>query len=155
MAMGSTFDLTWQALVESPVHYKNLTDPDFTHVGIGVAYLPDGTQYTHEWFMTLPPVDPTPEPETVAPETPLPQLPAVAPTEVPAVVLPDVLFRGINLAVIPPIHYGSVAELAGIDEPTSSPDSTPWVPLVIAAAVIAVLLVLAMMAIVRARRRVV
>jgi uncharacterized protein YkwD len=152
MASGPTFDSTWQALVESPVHYKNLTDPEFTHVGIGVAYLPDGTQYTHEWFMTLPPVDLVPEPEP-EPE-PLVLPPAPVPEARPTEVLPDVLFRGINLAVIPPISYGMPPPAADGTSAMPTTGSSTWVPYVIAAAVIALLLALATMAIVRARRRV-
>ena len=53
MAMGSNFDLAWNGLVASPVHYKNLSEPRYTHVGTGVAFASDGTQWVHQWFMEL------------------------------------------------------------------------------------------------------
>lgn len=38
VGMGGSIDSVHDALVNSPLHYRNLVDPDFTVVGIGVAY---------------------------------------------------------------------------------------------------------------------
>lgn len=152
MALGSTFALTWDALINSPVHYRNLTDPDFTHVGIGVAYTADGTQYTHEWFMMIAPevaapVDPPAPPPVVT-------FPAPAPAvEVPPVVLGVVQFPEVNLAVIPPIRYGLPDTASTPDESSATSASSSWLPMVLALAAIALLLAIGASMALRSRRR--
>jgi len=41
------------AFVASPGHYKTLTDPRFTLIGVGTVHGPDGMLYTAHEFMTL------------------------------------------------------------------------------------------------------
>lgn len=50
---GGSVDSLFQAFVNSPAHYKNLVDPDFTHVGVGVVVGPDGSLWTAHQFMRL------------------------------------------------------------------------------------------------------
>jgi hypothetical protein len=150
-ARGSTFEMAWDALINSPVHYYNLTHPTFTHVGIGVAWSASGVQYTHEWFMTVRPVEqappeapaPEPEPEAVPPPSPEP--------EPPAQVLGTVELAPVNLAVIPLVEYG---QAAGVVEPVdpSSP-SSPIPSWLFAVVVAALLLALAALAMWQQRRR--
>ena len=69
-----------QAFVNSPSHYRNLVDGEFTRVGVGVVRGADGMIYTSHQFMRLrsdstavsqPAPAPAPAPEPVAP-TPSP-----------------------------------------------------------------------------------
>lgn len=50
---GGNVNSLFQAFVNSPAHYKNLVDPDFTHVGVGVVVGPDGSLWTAHQFMRL------------------------------------------------------------------------------------------------------
>lgn len=134
MAMGSTIDMAWDGLIHSPVHYHNLSEPRYTHIGIGVAYAADGTQWVEQWFMQLgdesafappPAADPAPTPE-VAPPAPVEPAPVVE-------VLPEVQVLPVNLAVIPPIDYGD-PPVGEVDEQASvqvdedgDGSSVPWV----------------------------
>ena len=154
MAMGSTFELTWRALIDSPVHYRNLTDPEFTHVGIGVAYLADGTQYTHEWFMTLaPPVAPPPaEPVPTPPPPAVPEVttPPTSPIGIAGVAITR---SDVNLAVIPAIHYGEPLDATLYALPDPSGSSSSWGPLIVAAIIVALLLAIGASIFIRSRRR--
>ena len=42
-----------QAFINSPAHYRNLVDPAWTHVGVGVTFGGDGRMYTTHNFMAL------------------------------------------------------------------------------------------------------
>ena len=42
-----------QAFLSSPVHRENLAEPAYTHIGVGLAYRPDGQLYTAEVFMAV------------------------------------------------------------------------------------------------------
>lgn len=50
---GSSVDSLFQAFVNSSAHYRNLVDPAFTHVGVGVVTAPDGTLWTSHQFMQV------------------------------------------------------------------------------------------------------
>ncbi len=39
-----------RAMLDSPVHYDNIVQAGFTHVGVGLARAPDGMLYTTELF---------------------------------------------------------------------------------------------------------
>jgi uncharacterized protein YkwD len=52
-----------EAFMNSPAHRKNIMDPAFTRVGIGLVYAPDGTIYVTEQFME-------PAPASAATSTP-------------------------------------------------------------------------------------
>jgi hypothetical protein len=153
MALGSTLELTWQALLDSPVHYQNLTDPRFTHIGIGVAYTANGrVQYTHQWFKQVPDeVAPPPEePEPEAP--PVEETTTIPPETVPEPevgVLPQVQLRAVNVAVIPPIEYGRPA----LVDPLTGESSSSNIPLLLLLAALAILLLLAAALALRSRQR--
>jgi hypothetical protein len=56
------------AFVNSPAHYRNIVDPAYNYIGIGVSYGSDGRMYTTHDFMSLgdapaPQPDPTPAPQ--------------------------------------------------------------------------------------------
>lgn len=80
----------WDAFVASPSHYANLVDPAWTHVGVGVVVLGDGTIYTTHNFMAMPGGGPPPPPPPPPPTTPPASAPpattpsAAPPTSAPA-----------------------------------------------------------------------
>jgi hypothetical protein len=89
---GPNNDLIWGGFLGSPNHYANLTDPAFTHVGIGVAWS-GGTQFVTHRFMAVggggggggsyePPPEPAPRPRVATPPTTAPAEPE--PEEAPA-----------------------------------------------------------------------
>jgi hypothetical protein len=98
VGLGSSSDLIWNGFLNSPRHYANLTDPAFTHVGVGVVWV-GGTQFVVHRFMGVaggggggggsyePPAPaPTPAPRRTAPaapRTPAPTVPAVEDTAPP------------------------------------------------------------------------
>ena len=66
----------FQAFVDSPSHYRNLTDPRFQFVGVGVTHASNGKIWTTHKFMAASlPVSPpgTTPPQTAPPETTQPQ----------------------------------------------------------------------------------
>ena len=86
VGMGGDAEHVHQALVASAPHYANLTNPEFSPVGVGVAFAPGGTIYVAEVFMTLAP-GPAPVPAAPAPPSVVvnPQtVPVSGPPPVPA-----------------------------------------------------------------------
>jgi hypothetical protein len=84
---GGDVDSLFTAFVNSPAHYKNLVDPAFNHVGVGVVIRPDGTMFTSHQFMQLgaasaPAPAPTTKP-TAAPRVTTPRAPATPRTTTP------------------------------------------------------------------------
>ena len=67
VGVGMTTDKLHQAFIDSPSHYKNLVDPDLTHVGVGVVLGRDGAIFTAHQFMQLRSSAPTAPPPTTAP----------------------------------------------------------------------------------------
>jgi hypothetical protein len=53
VGVGMTEDKLMQAFIDSPAHYRNLVDPAFTHVGVGVVIGRDGAIFTTHQFMQL------------------------------------------------------------------------------------------------------
>jgi hypothetical protein len=66
VGVGMTVDKLHQAFIDSPAHYKNLVDPVWTHIGVGVVIGKDGAIFTSHQFMQLRVSTPTP-PTTTAP----------------------------------------------------------------------------------------
>jgi hypothetical protein len=83
VGVGPTVDALMTAFINSPGHYRNLVDPAFNYIGVGVTYSDTGVMYTTHDFMSLPDEAPTPPP---APE-PDPE-PASAPDPSPAASAP-------------------------------------------------------------------
>lgn len=85
VGMGGDINSLFNAFVNSPSHYRNLVDPDFTHVGVGVVYGGNGTLFTAHQFMKLrgarAAAPPAPAP---APRTQRAPAPAAAPKAVPS-----------------------------------------------------------------------
>lgn len=74
-----------QAFIDSPAHYRNLVDPEWTHIGVGAIVEADGRIWTTHNFMALgsapPPPPPTTAPPRAAPPTTAP--PAQSPEDAP------------------------------------------------------------------------
>lgn len=78
------------AFVASPAHYKNIVDPRFRYIGVGVVVTGEGKMWTTHRFMataeptvaTTPPT--TAPPTTAAPATTAPPAPVDAPAAAPA-----------------------------------------------------------------------
>ncbi len=81
---GPSLDPVMDAFIASPSHFRNIVDPDFTHIGVGVVW-DGGRLYTTHRFMTLSAPAPAPTPTaapttTAAPATTRAPAPTVAPT---------------------------------------------------------------------------
>ena len=89
---GVEVSAVMNAFVNSAAHYRNIVDPEFDYIGVGVTYGSDGRMYTAHVFMDLdggvsaPAPDPAPAPE---PEPDHSQAPAAAQAPTPAA--PDVV----------------------------------------------------------------
>jgi hypothetical protein len=90
VGVGYSVDDLMTAFVNSPAHYRNIVDPSFSYIGVGVSYGADGRMYTTHDFMAVgAAVAPAPEPEPEAPAPdPSPTFAAPAPTPATAAV-PD------------------------------------------------------------------
>jgi hypothetical protein len=67
VGVGQSVDSLMNAFINSPAHYKNLVDPAYNYIGVGVSYDSNGTMYTTHDFMALndgpaPAPDPGPAP---------------------------------------------------------------------------------------------
>lgn len=68
VGVGMTVPKLHQAFIDSPAHYKNLVDPAWTHIGVGVVLGRDGAIFTSHQFMQL--RTPSAPPPTTAPRPP-------------------------------------------------------------------------------------
>jgi hypothetical protein len=95
VGVGYSVDDLMNAFVNSPAHYRNIFDPSFNYIGVGVSYGSAGRMYTTHDFMAMgapsaPEPDPTPAPEPApapAPKTyaaPAPTAPTAVPDPAPA-----------------------------------------------------------------------
>lgn len=69
VGVGYDVDGLMQAFINSPAHYRNLVDPEWNYVGVGVTMAGDGRMYTTHNFMAMPsstPKPPPPPPSTTA-----------------------------------------------------------------------------------------
>ena len=78
---GPSLDPVMDAFIASPSHFRNIVDPDFTHIGVGVVW-EGGRLYTTHRFMTLSAPAPAPTP-TAAPTTTAAPVTTTAPTVAP------------------------------------------------------------------------
>ncbi len=83
---GPSVDAIHNALVASPEHYENLTDPGFRYVGVGVVNA-NGTYYVSQVFMESA-SQPAPNTSAPAAATPSPGKPRSAPRAPAAVPVP-------------------------------------------------------------------
>jgi uncharacterized protein YkwD len=98
VGVGGDVTSLMNAFVNSPAHYRNIVDPEFNYIGVGVSYDAQGRIYTTHDFMRLddapapdpppPPAPPPPPPPAAAAAPPAPDpapaSPAQAPVAAPA-----------------------------------------------------------------------
>lgn len=53
VGVGTDEPTLFQAFVDSPTHFANLVDPDYTSLGVAVRWGPDGRMYTTHLFMAV------------------------------------------------------------------------------------------------------
>jgi uncharacterized protein YkwD len=61
IGQGTSSDFIWPLFLSSPGHYANLTDPAFTHFGVGVVFDSTGKQWTTHRFLQIKPPPPDPD----------------------------------------------------------------------------------------------
>ncbi len=76
VGVGYDVDGLMQAFINSPAHYRNLVDPDWNNLGVGVVLTPDGRMWTTHNFMA--------KPESPPPAPPPSSSPAPSPSPKPA-----------------------------------------------------------------------
>ncbi len=75
VGVGYDVDGLMQAFINSAAHYRNLVEPRYDTIGVGVTWGPDGRMYTTHVFMDLadspaPPPAPAPAPAPAPPAPP-------------------------------------------------------------------------------------
>jgi hypothetical protein len=129
VGMGPTCDSIAQAFMNSPEHKKNILDPAFTTVGVGVVDSADGIVWVTEDFMgtgaALPaPVvaRPTPTPKVTVPApkvtTPDPKIVVVAPSPHHTEAAPPAKPR-------PPVPAPSPSHVTVVEKPTPRASAAP------------------------------
>ena len=86
VGVGMSVPRLHQAFIDSPTHYKNLVDPAWTHIGVGVVLGRDGALFTSHQFMQLRASEPAPPttvrtPRTTTTRSPTPPPPPPPVTE--------------------------------------------------------------------------
>lgn len=71
VGVGPSVDSLMQAFQNSPAHNRNLVDPEWNYVAVGVTLAADGQIYTTHNFMVMPESAPPPPPPTTAPPPPV------------------------------------------------------------------------------------
>jgi uncharacterized protein YkwD len=71
VGVGPNVPTVMAAFVASPPHYRNIVDPDFNRIGVGVAYV-GGRQYTCHRFMQVAGSNPGPSPSPAPAPRPAP-----------------------------------------------------------------------------------
>ncbi len=83
VGVGYDVDGLMRAFINSPAHYRNLVDPVWTHVAVGVTFASDGRLYTTHNFMQLGGSQPPPPPPPSTPTTRSAPTPTTAPPPPP------------------------------------------------------------------------
>jgi hypothetical protein len=78
VGVGPSVDSLMNAFIASPGHYRNLIDPAFNYIGVGVTFGANGNMYTTHDFMYLPDDAPAPEPAPEPEQAPAPDPAPVA-----------------------------------------------------------------------------
>lgn len=79
VAIGNTVEHAEETLVASPLHFANMVDPEFTHIGVGVVSAGGRTYVAQEFMQLSAPVAPAPTPPATAVPAPVPPPPAPTP----------------------------------------------------------------------------
>ena len=82
VGVGYDVDGLMQAFINSSSHYKNLVDPEWNYLGVGVVVTPDGRMWTTHNFMAKPAAPPPPAPAPAPAAKPKPAGGSTVPTAV-------------------------------------------------------------------------
>jgi hypothetical protein len=83
VGVGPSVDSLMNAFMGSPAHHRNLVDPDWNYVAVGVTRAADGQLYTTHNFMVMPESAPPPPPPPPPPPAPTTTAPPSSPTSRP------------------------------------------------------------------------
>jgi hypothetical protein len=128
VGVGPTCGDIAQALMDSPEHRRNILDPSYTSVGVGVVDAPGGVMYVTEDFMGTggisPQVPQAPAPARAPAPAPAPVKAAPAPAPAPAKAAP------IRVPAPAPVKAGPApapvpAKAAPALAPAASPPAVP------------------------------
>lgn len=113
VGVGYDVDGLMKAFINSPAHYRNLVDPDWSYVGVGVTVAADGRMYTTHNFMAMgaapaPAPAPAPKPAPQPAPKPAPSRPAPAPTTTTTAPPP------------PPVPHPTTARVTAVLDPLRS-----------------------------------
>ncbi len=104
----------FQAFVDSPSHYRNLIDPRFHYVGVGVVHAPNGKLWTTHKFMATSTSAPTATTDSAPPATPAPTVP---PTTTPQTAAPTTAAPTTK----PPVTAPSAPQPVDTSPPATTP----------------------------------
>ena len=110
VGVGGDVQSLMNAFVNSPAHYRNIVDPDYNYIGVGVSYDANGRMYTTHDFMRL---DDAPAPASAPDPDPAP-----APAPAPA------LAQG-PVAAAPATSNTPAPSPAAASAPTETPSAVP------------------------------
>ena len=117
VGVGGGVQTLVNAFVASPGHYRNIVDPDFTQIGVGVVWLENALYTTHR-FIQVPggtaPTTTTAPPATTAPPTTSPPTATTAPPTTippPSTTLPPLAPPSIDAARV--VILVGMVELVG------------------------------------------
>lgn len=79
VGVGPNVDALMQAFMNSPAHHRNLVDPEWNYVAVGVTRAADGQLYTTHNFMVMEGSAPPPSPPATSPPAPTPTTRPAAP----------------------------------------------------------------------------
>lgn len=118
VGMGPTVQLIQDALIKSPGHYKNIVEPAFQRVGIGIV-VANGTVWVVVDFLTLGAAAPPPPPPAPAITSPAPA-PAPATTKAPITTTPPPPSTTTTAPPPPPTTTTTIAPVTAPPAPTTS-----------------------------------
>jgi len=102
VGVGATVEKLYNAFVNSPGHYRNLVDPDFTYIGVGVVLGRDDAIFTSHQFMMLRSAAGSPAPAGTSATATAPRVTSPPTTRAPRVTAPGVTAPRAPTAAPPP-----------------------------------------------------
>ena len=108
VGVGYAVDELMQAFINSPGHYRNLVDPDWNQLGVGVTLASDGRIYTTHNFMTR------------GASAAAPAVPAAAPAAARAATTPAPQPPPAPAPPPPPVPHPTAARVTAVLDPLRS-----------------------------------
>lgn len=119
VGVGPDVDSLMRAFINSAAHYRNLVDPDWSYVAVGVTIAPDGQLYTTHNFMAKPAAPPpTTAPPPTAPPTTRP--PSTGTTRPPAATTTTAPTPDTTPTTTIPVPHPNVERVTAVLQPLRS-----------------------------------